>query len=54
MLWKAEIDQFRVLPQVPIEIKEDLTLEVKLVRVLDHDEKEQEKFYGKSFMEFSS
>jgi len=29
-----------VLPQIPIEIKKDLTLEVKLVRVLDHSEKE--------------
>jgi len=29
-----------VLPQIPIEIKKDLTLEMKLVRVLNHSEKE--------------
>jgi hypothetical protein len=29
-----------VLPQVPVEIEKDLTLEIKLVRMLDHDEKE--------------
>jgi hypothetical protein len=40
LLWKAKIDQSRVLPQVPIEIEKDLTLEIKLVRMLDHDEKE--------------
>ena len=35
MLQKAEIDPTQVLPQVPIEIEEDLTLEVKPVKILD-------------------
>jgi len=35
MLRKVEIDLTRVLPQVPIEIEEDLTLKVKLVKILD-------------------
>jgi hypothetical protein len=29
------VDPTRVLPQVPIEVKEDLTLEVRLTRILD-------------------
>ena len=40
MLRKAEVDPSRVLPQVPLEIAEDLTLEVKPVKVLDYSEKE--------------
>jgi hypothetical protein len=40
LLCKAKIDLSQVLPQIPIEIKEDLTLEVKPVRVLDCNEKE--------------
>jgi len=40
LLRKAKIDLSQVLPQIPIEIKEDLTLEVKPVRVLDRNEKE--------------
>jgi len=35
MLRKAEIDPTRVLPQVPIEVNEELTMEVKSVRILD-------------------
>jgi hypothetical protein len=40
LLRKAKIDLSQVLPQIPIEIKEDLTLEVKPIRVLDRNEKE--------------
>lgn len=40
LLRKAKIDLSQVLPHIPIEIKEDLTLEVKPVRVLDRNEKE--------------
>jgi hypothetical protein len=40
LLKKAEIDPSLFLPQVPIEIKEDLMLEVKLVKILDRSEKE--------------
>jgi hypothetical protein len=40
MLRKAEIDPSRVLLQVPVEIKEDLSMEVRLVKVLDRSEKE--------------
>jgi len=35
MLWKAEIDSTRVPPQVPIEVNEGLTMEVKSMRILD-------------------
>jgi len=40
LLSKAEVDPSRILPQVPLEIDEDLTLEVKSVKVLDYSEKE--------------
>ena len=40
MLRKAEIDPAQVLPQVPIKIEKDLTLEVKPVKILDWSEKE--------------
>jgi len=36
MLRKAEVDPSRVLPQVSLEIVEDLTLEVKPMKVLDY------------------
>jgi hypothetical protein len=34
LLRKANIDPSRVLPQVPVEVKEDVTLEVKPIRIL--------------------
>jgi hypothetical protein len=34
------VDPSRTLPQVPLEIEEDLTLEVKQVKVLNQIEKE--------------
>ena len=40
MLRKAEIDPAQVLPQVPIEIEEDLTIDVKPVKILDRSGKE--------------
>ena len=40
LLQKAEIDPTRIFPQVPLEIKEDLTLKVRLVKILDQSEKE--------------
>lgn len=40
LLWKAEVDLSQVLPQFPLEVKEDLTLEVKPMGVLDRSEKE--------------
>jgi hypothetical protein len=33
------VDPSRVLPQVPLEIKQDLTMEMKPIRVLDPSEK---------------
>ena len=39
LLQKAEIDPTRILPQVPLYIKEDLTLEVRPVKILDQSEK---------------
>jgi hypothetical protein len=33
------VDPSRVLPQVPLEIKQDLTMEMKPIRVLDRSEK---------------
>jgi hypothetical protein len=40
MLCKAYVDPSRVLPQVPVEVKEDLTLEVRPIKILDWGEKE--------------
>ena len=40
MLRKAKIDPTPLLPQVPIKIEEDLTLEVKPIKILDCGEKE--------------
>jgi len=40
LLRKADVDPSRVLPQVPVEIKEDLTLEVRPIKILDWGEKE--------------
>jgi hypothetical protein len=39
LLQKAEIDPSWVLPKVPLEVEEDLTLKVKLVQVLYQSEK---------------
>ena len=40
LLRKADVDPSRVLPQVPIEVKEDLTLDVRSIKILDWGEKE--------------
>jgi len=34
------VDPARVLPQVPVEVKEDLTLELRPIRILDQEVKE--------------
>jgi hypothetical protein len=34
-LRKADVDPLRVLPQVPVEVKEDLTLEVRPIKILN-------------------
>jgi hypothetical protein len=39
LLRKAKIDPSRVLPQVPMKIKGDLTMKTKPVKILDRDEK---------------
>jgi hypothetical protein len=39
LLRKAKIDPSRVLPQVPLKIKGDLTMKTKSVKILDRDEK---------------
>ena len=35
LLQKVDIDPSRVLPQVSVKVKEDLTFEVKLIKILD-------------------
>jgi len=40
LLRKADVDPARILPQVPIEVKEDLTLELRPIRILDREVKE--------------
>ncbi|KAL9376529.1 hypothetical protein Peur_030649 [Populus x canadensis] len=40
LLKKAEVDPSRLLPQIPLEINENLTLEMKPVKVLDYNVKE--------------
>lgn len=39
LLQKAEVDPSRVLPIVPIEVREDLTIETKQVKIMDQSEK---------------
>ena len=39
LLRKAKIDPSRVLPQVPMKIKGDLTMDAKPIKILDRDEK---------------
>ena len=39
LLRKAKINPLRVLPHVPMKIKGDLTMEAKLVKILDRDVK---------------
>lgn len=39
LLRQAKMDSSWFLPQVPLEIKENVTLEMKLVKVLDQSEK---------------
>jgi len=34
------VDPARILPQVPVEVKEDLTLELRPIRILDQEVKE--------------
>jgi hypothetical protein len=52
------MDTSQVLPQVPLKVKEDLTMEVKPIRILDESEKDfinKKDPYGESTMEkFSS
>jgi len=40
LLRKPDVDPARVLPQVPVEVKEDLTLELRPLRILDQEVKE--------------
>jgi hypothetical protein len=40
LLRKTNVDPSRVLPQVPVEVKEDLTLEVRPIKILDWGKKE--------------
>jgi hypothetical protein len=40
LLIKVDVDPARILPQVPVEVKEDLTLELRPVRILDREVKE--------------
>ena len=40
LLRKADVDPARILPQVPVEVKEDLTLELRPIRILDQEVKE--------------
>jgi len=43
LLWKAEMDPSRVLSLVPIEAKEDLTLETRPIKIMDWGEKNVDK-----------
>ena len=40
LLQKADVDPARIVPQAPIEVKEDLTLEVRPTKILDQGVKE--------------
>ena len=39
LLRKVKVDHSRVLPPVPMEVKEDLTLETRPVKIIDRSEK---------------
>jgi len=43
LLRKANVDPAQILPQVPVEVKEDLTLELRPIRILDQEMKERSK-----------
>jgi hypothetical protein len=38
-LWKAKMDPSRVLPRIPIKVREDLTLETRSIKIMDWGEK---------------
>ena len=40
LLRKADVDPTRILPQVLVEVKEDLALELRPIRILDREVKE--------------
>jgi len=40
LLRKADVDPARILPQVLVEVKEDLTLELRPIKILDQEVKE--------------
>ena len=40
LLRKTDVDPTRILPLVPVEVKEDLTLELRPIRILDQVVKE--------------
>jgi hypothetical protein len=56
LLQKTKVDNSQALPQVPLEVKKDLTLKVKLIGVLDrtgkdptnNNKKSYEKYYGEA------
>jgi len=39
LLWKTKVDPSWVQPPVPIKVREDLTLEIKPVKIMDRSEK---------------
>jgi hypothetical protein len=43
LLRKANVDPARILPQVPVEVKENLTLELRPIRILDREVKELQR-----------
>ena len=40
LLWKADVDPAQIVPQAPVKVKEDLTLEVRPTKILDRGVKE--------------
>jgi hypothetical protein len=40
MLWKADLDSTRILPQIPMEVREDLTMVIQPVQIMDRSIKE--------------
>jgi hypothetical protein len=49
-LGKANIDHARVLPQILVEVKEDLTFKVKPMKILDWGERENYIIKGSSLL----
>jgi hypothetical protein len=50
LLRKVEVDPSRVLPPVPVEVREDLTLETRPVKIVAHVRRRGENIHPQNFI----